>query len=76
MLMNDLYIFIYALALLLLSIGIIAGITAIWCAILLKYKKLEHEMEERKKQENAQQEKSEDEKRRERNAEIIKKYMR
>lgn len=76
MLMNDLYIFVYALALLLLSIGIIAGITAIWCAILLKYKKLEHEMEERKKQENAKQEKSEDEKRRERNAEIIRKYMR
>ena len=76
MLMNDLYIFVYALALLLLSVGIIAGITAIWCAILLKYKKLEHEMEERKKQENAEQEKSEDEKRRERNAEIIKKYMR
>lgn len=76
MLMNDLYIFVYALAILLLSVGIIAGITAIWCAILLKYKKLEHEMEERKKQENAKQEKSEDEKRRERNAELIKKYMR
>lgn len=76
MLMNDLYIFVYALALLLLSVGIIAGITAIWCAILLKYKKSEHEMEERKKQENAKQEKSEDEKRRERNAEIIRKYMR
>lgn len=76
MLMNDLYIFVYALALLLLSVGIIAGITAIWCAILLKYKKLEHEMEGRKKQENAEQEKSEDEKRRERNAELIKKYMR
>lgn len=76
MLMNDLYIFVYALAILLLSVGIIAGITAIWCAILLKYKKLEHEMEERKKQENAEQEKSEDEKRRERNAELIKKYMR
>lgn len=76
MLMNDLYIFVYALAILLLSVGIIAGITAIWCAILLKYKKLEHEMEERKKQENAKQEKSEDEKRRERNAEIIRKYMR
>lgn len=76
MLMNDLYIFVYALALLLLSVGIIAGITAIWCAILLKYKKLEHEMKEKEKQENEEQEKTEDEKRRKRNAEIIKKYMR
>ena len=76
MLMNDLYIFVYALALLLLSVGIIAGITAIWCAILLKYKKLEHEMKEKEKQDDAKPEESEDEKRRERNAEIIRKYMR
>ena len=76
MLMNDLYLFVYALALLLLSVGIIAGITAIWCAILLKYKKLEHEMNRKEKGENAKQEKSEDEKRRERNAELINKYMR
>lgn len=76
MLMDDLYLFMYALAVLLLSVGIIAGITAIWCAILLKYKKLEHEMNRKEKEENAEQEKSEDEKRRERNAELINKYMR
>lgn len=76
MLMDDLYLFMYALAVLLLSVGIIAGITAIWCAILLKYKKLEHEMNRKEKEENEKQEKSEDEKRRERNAELINKYMR
>lgn len=76
MLMNDLYLFVYALALLLLSVGIIAGITAIWCAILLKYKKLEKELKEQEKPKNEEQEKTEDEKRRERNAEIIRKYMR
>lgn len=68
---DDLYIFCYGLALLLLSITTVGAMTAIWCMIVLYFKN-----KESKKHEQQEQEETADEKRRKRNAELINKYLR
>lgn len=80
MIMEDLYIFLFGLSVLLLSVMIIAGMTFTFCLLMTSY--THHRNKERKKEETAdetagkKQEETADEKRRKRNAEIIKKYMR
>lgn len=76
MIMEDLYIFLFGLSILLLSVMIIAGMTFTFCLLMTSY--THHKNKERKKDEKSdeKQEESEDEKRRKRNEELIKKYMR
>ena len=70
---EDLYIFCYGLALLLLS-GVTVGVMSIiWCAVILHFRNME---EKKREQQEQEQEETFDEKRRKRNAEIINKYLR
>ena len=68
---EDLYLFCYGLALLLLSATTVGIMSAIWCAIVLHFKR-----KEEKRHEQQEQEETADEKRRKRNTEIINKYLR
>ena len=74
--MEDLYIFLFGLSVLLLSVMIIAGMTFTFCILMTSY--THHKNKEGKKEETAdeKQEESADEKRRKRNEQLIKKYMR
>ena len=67
LMIEDLYIFCYGLALLLLSFGIVTGMTVAWVLVIMHF--------QNKKKEGKEDE-SEEEKRRKRNEEIINKYMR
>ena len=69
---EDLYLFCYGLALLLLSATTVGVMTAIWCIIVMHFKNKERKEHDRKEQ----TEDDEHEKRRKRNAEIINKYLR
>lgn len=72
---EDLYIFCYGLALLLLS-GVTVGVMSIiWCVVILHFRNMEEKKREQQEQEQEQEETA-DEKRRKRNAEIINKYLR
>ena len=75
MILEDLYIFLFGLSILLLSIAIIAGMTFTFCIIITAFTKRNSKERDKEKKEDEQQEETADEKRRKRNAEIIKKYM-
>lgn len=70
---DDLYIFCYGVALLLLSITTVGAMAAIWCLVVMHFRNKE---EKRHEQQEQEQEETADEKRRRRNAEIINKYLR
>lgn len=72
MILEDLYIFLFGLSVLLLSVAIIAGMTFTFCIIMTSFMKHNKGSEKGKKED---EEETADEKRRKRNAEIIKKYM-
>ena len=78
--LEDLYIFLFGLSILLLSVMITAGMTFTFCIIMTAFTKRNKESDKGKKEDGDEtagqkQEETADEKRRKRNAEIIKKYM-
>lgn len=72
--LGDLYIFLFGLSVLLLSVMIIAGMTFTFCIIMTAFTKINSKERDKEKKEDEEQ--SADEKRRKRNEELIKKYMR
>lgn len=67
---EDLYIFCFGLALLLLSATTVGVMAVIWCSVILHFRN-----KEEKRHEQQEQEETADERRRKRNAEIINKYL-